>query len=96
VSYESLIDYLGDIRAPERLDTPPGGSAGCNVSDAYLSVIAEKARTSTDPLAYLRGVAIRLSDTAAPGNWQCAALTRVAAWADEWRGVSHIERSKAA
>jgi hypothetical protein len=96
MSYESILDYLGDIRAPERLDTPPGGTAGCNVSDAYLSVIAEKARLSTDPLAYLRGVALKLSDTAAPGNWQCAALTRVAAWADEWRGVSPKQERRAA
>lgn len=85
MTYTSLIDYLGDIRAPERLDCPPGGSAGCNVSDAYLSVVAERAKVSHEPLAYLRGVAMKLSDLAAPGNWQCAALTRVASWCEEWR-----------
>lgn len=96
MSYAHLLDYMGDLRAVERLETPPGGTAGCNLSDIYLCVVAEKARLSTDPLAYMRGVALSLSETAAPGNWQCAALTRVAAWCDEWRGIyPKIERTAA-
>ena len=86
MSYRYLLDYVGDLRAPDRLATPPGGTAGCNVSDAYLCVVAEIARrSSADPVDYLRHIALVLTATAAPGNWQCAALTRVAAWADEWR-----------
>lgn len=85
MSYSHILDFMGDIRSPERLDCPPGGSAGCNVSDAYLCVVAERAKAVHDPLAYLRGVAIKLSDLAAPGNWQCAALTRIASWCNEFR-----------
>jgi len=95
MSYASLIDYLGELRSPERLDCPPGGTAGCNVSDAYLCVVAEQAKTNHEPLAYLRGVALKLSELAAPGNWQCAALTRITAWCDEFRRPHNLERNAA-
>lgn len=85
MSYSHLLDYFGDLRAPERLTAPPGGSAGCSVSDVYLCVVAELAKRHADPLTYLRGVALNLSDSAAPDNWQCAALTRIASWCEEWR-----------
>ena len=58
--YSHLLDYLGDLRGSEQLDTPPGGTAGCELSDIYLCVIAQKAKNEADPLAYLRRIALTL------------------------------------
>lgn len=95
MSYGHLIDFIGDLRAPEHLDCPPGGSAGCICSDAYLREIAERAKASHDPQAYLRGKALELSELATPGNWQCAALTRVSAWCREFHQSHNLERNAA-
>lgn len=84
-NYSSFIDYLGDIRASERLETPPGGTAGCNVSDAYLCVVAEKARTQAEPLEYLRGIALKLHNKMDHGSWQNAAFIRIANWTSEFQ-----------
>lgn len=87
-SYASLIDYLGDLRASERLETPPGGTAGCNVSDAYLCVVAEKARTESDALEYLRRIALKLHNKMAHGSWQNAAFIRIASWTTEFQRIA--------
>jgi len=85
-TYTSLIDFIGDVRAPERLSCPPGGTAGCNCSDAYLRIVAEKARLQADPLEYLRSIAIKLHEQSSHGNWQSAAAARIASWRKEFIG----------
>lgn len=87
-SYLHLLDYLGDLRASDRLDTPPGGTAGCNASDAYLCVVAEKARTESDALEYLRRIALKLHNKMAHGSWQNAAFIRIASWTTEFQRIA--------
>ncbi len=43
-SYPTLVDYIGDLRAPDRLTAPPGGSVG--PLDPYLCDIAEEVRAA--------------------------------------------------
>lgn len=83
--YSHLLDYLGDIRSSERLDTPPGGTAGCELSDIYLCVIAQKAKDEPDPLAYLRRIALTLHNKMSPEAWQNAAFIRIAKWTQEFQ-----------
>lgn len=83
--YSHLLDYIGDIRASDRLETPPGGTAGCELSDIYLCVIAQKAKTEPDPLAYLRRIALTLHNRMTPEAWQNAAFSRIAKWTQEFQ-----------
>ncbi|MGN8022196.1 hypothetical protein ACTJJ7_15940 [Phyllobacterium sp. 22229] len=87
-SYSHLLDYLGDLRASDRLDTPPGGTAGCELSDIYLCIIAQKAKTEADPLEYLRRIALKLHNKMAHGSWQNAAFIRIASWTTEFQRIA--------
>lgn len=86
-SYASLVDYLGDLRAPGRLTIPPGGSVG--PLDAYLCDIAETVRDTPGrdarkavirrEAAILFGITLPATD----GGSTAAAMKRLADWCDD-------------
>lgn len=86
-SYATLIDYLGDLRAPERLSVPPGGSIG--PLDAYLIDIAETVRATSGRDArkaiIRREAAVLFGITLPPpdGGSTGAAMKRLADWCDD-------------
>lgn len=86
-SYATLIDYLGDLRAAERLAVPPGGSIG--MADAYLCDIAQTARTIPSreaKKALFRMEAALLVRTSLPAPFagsEAAIMQRLADWCDE-------------
>ena len=85
-SYPTLIDYLGDLRAPERLTVPPGGSVG--PADPYLCDIAQTARTIPSKftkIAFLRYEAAFLVRLQLPDllGHEAAIMKRLADWCDE-------------
>lgn len=84
-SYASLVDYLGDLRAPDRLTTPPGGSIGA--LDAYLCDIAETVRATPGRAArkaIIRREAAVLFGIVLPApDGTAAAMQRLADWCDD-------------
>lgn len=80
--YDSFLDYIGDRRAPVRLDVPPGGSSGSRAVDAHLCVIAERAWLQSDPVAYLRDQAAHYARMEA---WVAAAIVeKISQWCAEF------------
>lgn len=84
--YPTLIDYLGDLRPPDRLTVPPGGSIG--QADPYLCDVAQTAHTIPGKFAkieFLRmeaALLVRLQLPDLEGR-EAAIMQRVADWCDE-------------
>lgn len=87
MSYQSLLDYLGDQRAPEHLWTPPGGSTGDRVADSMLCVVAERGRCNPDPIGYLRGIAAHFASQPTVTPSIETVIARIAVWCDERRAA---------
>jgi hypothetical protein len=84
MTYERLLDYLGDQRQPERLTVPPGGD--CDCANSYLVGIADQLRGVNDPVdqkRFLRAQAATLSTLPAITHLCGPALKRLAEWCDE-------------
>lgn len=83
MSYDHLLDYLGDLRAPDALEVPPGGPTGDETADARLCTYAFKAKNHPDPIAYLRTKAAGLYLIVTPDQWPILTLKRLAQWCSE-------------
>ncbi|MEN5278112.1 hypothetical protein ABE527_14315 [Brucella sp. TWI432] len=83
MSYDHLLDYLGDLRAAEAPETPPGGSTGNKIADEQLCIYAYRAKTHQAPIAYIRDIGAQLAHRSTPNSWQEVALVRIAAWSVE-------------
>lgn len=86
-SYATLIDYLGDLRAPANLTVPPGGSIGpldlflCDIAEAVRATRGRDARKAI----LRREAAVIYGMTLPPPYGGCvgATMKRLADWCDE-------------
>lgn len=83
--YDSLVDYIGDDRAPLRLMSPPGGVSGDCAADCFLCVLAERSKTMADPVEYLRRQAAHYVRQPVVTPSMELVICRIAAWCDEFQ-----------
>ena len=83
MAYEHLMDFIGDMRTPEKLHVPPGGSTGDSAADALLCESAERAKCHAYPIFLIRERAAHFAALPEITPTMMTVLKRMAEWSEE-------------